>query len=89
MEYSKHAVMVSPETKANAGKPNGSEQVPKRRRVVESATAARIGYEEYRSSGRSTFLDVQKRLIGLWHESVRQAEGEERGTHQQHWRAND
>jgi hypothetical protein len=87
LEYPNPAVVVSPETEANAVKPNRSEQILKHRRNVESVTAARIDHEKYRASG-STFLEVQKRLIGLWHESLRQSQGEE-GSHQQHWRAND
>jgi hypothetical protein len=77
---------------ANAEKPSRSEQVPKHRRDVESATAARMDHEKNRSSGWSTFLHVQNRLIGLWqglwHESLRQSGGKERGSHQHHWRAN-
>jgi hypothetical protein len=64
LEYSNPAVIIRSGTKANAEKPSGSEQIPKYRRNVKSATAARIHHEKYRSSGWSTFLDVQKRLIG-------------------------
>jgi hypothetical protein len=88
LEYSNPAVIIRPETKANAEKPSRGEQVPKHRRDVESATAARMDREKYRSSGWSTFLHAQKRLIGLWqglwHESLRQSGGKERGSHQHH-----